>query len=145
MEVAKIAARRWAPYLAVVVFVSCARHGPSQQAPIAVGSSVARAVPAPLGRPNDPPKIVRVWISQDSVAAGDVLRGHVTTTTNVASLEVRLGPRSATLKRTTFGQFEGAFHVPRVPAFLRRSYDVDLIARNAAGRSAQTQITIAFR
>ena len=136
---------RGAAALAVVALAACGRGAAPQQAPVVVGTHAARLVAAPLAQPNAPPRIVRVWLSEDSVGAGDVLRGHVTTTTNVASLEVRLGPKSAPLKRTTFGQFEGTYRIPKVPSFLRRSYNVDVIARNAAGTQAQTQVTISYR
>ena len=145
MEDAALRARRCAAIVALLAVASCAKQTTSQQVPLAIGPSVPSQVAAPVSKPKAAPRIVRVWVSQDSVSAGDLLRGHVTTTTNVASLEVRLGPKSAPLRRTTYGQFEGAFHVPKVPPFLRRSYTVDVIARNAAGVTAQTQITIDYR
>ena len=145
MEDAPLApVRRRGAAVAVILLASCARHAVSA-VPLAVGMQLPRSISAPFGAPNAPPRIVRIWISQNNVTGGDVLRGHVTTTTNVASLEVRLGPKSAPLKRTTFGQFEGTFHVPTVPSFLHRSYSVDLIARNAAGTTAQAAVTIDYR
>ncbi|MBV9148410.1 MAG: hypothetical protein JO024_00990 [Candidatus Eremiobacteraeota bacterium] len=113
--------------------------------PLAIGAHSAREIAAPFGAPKAPPRIVRIWISQNSVTGGDVLRGHVTTTTNVAALEVRLGPKSAPLKRTTFGQFEGAFVVPKMPSFLHRTYSVDVIAKNAVGTTAHAAVTINYR
>lgn len=139
--------RRLASALAAFafLFVSCARKAPPPQAPVAVGWNVAQSTTAPVTGPNAAPRIVRVWISQDTVSDGDVLRGHVTTSTNVASLEVRLGPRSATMTRTTFGQFDGSYRVPWVPSFLHRSYTVLLIARNAAGRASEAEVALAYR
>jgi len=128
------------------LFAACAhRAAPPPAAPLAVGFDFPAATAAPVTRPKAPPRIVRVWLSQDTVSVGDVLRGHVTTSTNVASLEVRLGPSSTTLRRTDFGQFDASYRVPWVPAFLRRSYAILLIARNAAGREAQAEVSIAYR
>jgi hypothetical protein len=129
----------------VWLFAACAHRAAPPAAPLAVGFEVPAAIAAPVTRPNASPRIVRVWLSQDTVSIGDVLYGHVTTSTNVASLEVRLGPSSATLRRTGYGQFDGRYRVPWVPAFLRRSYPILLIARNAAGHQTEAEVSVAYR
>ncbi|PZR59599.1 MAG: hypothetical protein DLM50_00370 [Candidatus Meridianibacter frigidus] len=129
---------------AILLCVACARTQPNEMS-VAVGPGVAASVPAPVASPEATPQIVRIWLSQDSVTQGDFLRGHVTTSTNVASLEVRLGPRTANMRRTTFGQFEGSYRIPWVPAFLHRSYTVQVIARNAAGEATEVRVPVTYR
>lgn len=127
-----------------LLFTSCVGNGPNE-VPIAIGSAFKADTLAPKEEPDGTPHIVRVWLSEDTVAQGDVLRGHVTTTTNVASLEVRLGPRSANLKRQTFGQFGGRYRIPWLPLFLHRSYSIQIIARNAAGKATEVRVPIKYR
>lgn len=124
---------------------SCARTAAPTQPTIAVGANLPFAIPAPIVRSDAPPRIVRVWISQDTVSAGDVLRGHVTTTTNVANLYLHLGPRSVTMRRTAYGQFDGSFRVPWLPYFLHRPYTVTVIAITSAGATANSDVTLAYR
>ncbi len=121
---------------------SCTRGHPPTDVRVLVSPVAPSFGIAPTARPDDAPRIVRVWFSSDAVAEGDLIRGHVTTSSNVATVEVRLGPRSAYLTRTSFGQFRGSYRVPAFPSFLKRSYPVSLIARNANGVMAQVQVNI---
>ena len=130
----------------VVIFLVACTHAASPVAPrVAVGDELPTAVEAPIVRADAQPRIVRIWVSQDAVSTGDLLSGHVTTTTNVAAVYLRLGPRSVPMRRASFGQFAGSFRVPWVPPFLHRSYTVSLVAVSGSGRKAQAEVTIHYR
>lgn len=89
---------------------------------------------APYAKPGDPPQIERVWLSGNKLLPGGSIDGKIVTTTNVASLEIRTVVFSVNAVRLDFGQFHFHLHILDVPGISRgRSYDMQFIARNAAG------------
>jgi len=107
---------------------------------------VSAARPQPVEAPwlynDDPPEIVRVWLSTEQFRAGDVARVRVTTTTNAASVEARIESYGRALRKESPGQFTGLFHVPTLPPFLRRGYTLRFIARNSLGTTTQQSVGI---
>jgi len=83
--------------------------------------------------PNAAPSIVRIWTSKSVVSGGDVVLCHVLTTTNVASVEIRVANNGFTMPREAIGSFRVAYTVPRLPWFYHGKHDVQFIARNARG------------
>lgn len=59
--------------------------------------------------------------------------GAITTSTNVASVEMRTETFSYDLPRRAFGQFAFHYVMPELPPPARRHYLLWIIARNAAG------------
>lgn len=133
--------------LCLAFLLACAGCSNEASSPVVVaeGPDEPKAAAAPLAEELAIPRITRVWLSEGTISQGDILRGHVTTTTNVATLEVRLGPRSGYMKRVAFGQFEGTYRIPWIPSFLKRSYPIILIARNDAGDSSRAVVEVTVR
>jgi hypothetical protein len=111
--------------------------GPS----VAIGARPA-LVAAPLAAPSEQPRIVSVWLSKTEFLPGERVAARIITTTNVASLEIRVEGYGRVLPRTDFGRFEGALTVPQLPAFLHRAFTLQILARNAGGVAAKTTVPI---
>ncbi len=94
--------------------------------------------------PNDPPRIVDMWITEDSFHSGDIVSGIVITSTNVASVEVRIGGYAANVPRLTYGKFSYRQRVPELPSFLKRDYTLTVTSRNAAGDAATESIPVHY-
>lgn len=109
-------------------------------------AQVAPPMVAPVfNAPDDPPRILHAWISETAMHQGDVVRGRVETTSNVASVEIRVESLGRSLPRPRYGLFVGEFRVPAVPAFLHRRYTLQILARNAAGRIDRAYVPIELR
>lgn len=89
-----------------------------------------------------PPKILRIWLSSTDVRGGDVVHAFVQTTSNVASVEVRLQQQSVSMARERIGTFNLDYQVPRLPFFFHGRHDVAFIARNAKGNAVVANRTI---
>jgi len=116
--------------------VACA---PPPQAPEIRNLTVSAKPPQPwptaiTASPDAKPEIVRVWLSRRDLQPGGFIDGKIATSTNVASLEVRTVVFSINAERSDFGQFHFHLHILDVPGISRgRNYDMQVIARNAAG------------
>ena len=84
-------------------------------------------------------------LSSPVVRSGQVVYGTVETSTNVASVEARVGGYSSTLRKVAAGKFAISYRVPFLPFFLKKTYHVQLIARNTRGDAATTTIPITIR
>ncbi len=76
------------------------------------------------------------------VAGGDTISGSVTTSSNVASVEARVATYSIAVPKTGVGTFALTYVVPNVPFFLHRTYTMTIIARNARGDMATTDVPL---
>ncbi len=104
------------------------------------------ASPAPLMLPPDAaPQIVDVHLNQNIIHSGDMISGTVTTSTNVASVEVRIASYSVNVPRTDFGQFTLSYQAPHIPWFARGNYTARVIARNTAGVATERDIPIVLQ
>lgn len=92
--------------------------------------------------PHAPPQIVRISLRSASVTSGETVRAFVYTTSNTASVEARLYGYSMPLQRVGVGHFLLVYTVPEIPSYLKRSWPVQVIARNADGAVASKQLTI---
>lgn len=77
--------------------------------------------------------------------SGETVTGAVITSTNVASVEMRVSGISISVPRTDFGVFAMNYHVPKVPRFLRHGYTMRVIARNTKGERTERDIQITLR
>lgn len=124
---------------------------PAQSHPLAVQTSVPVLQSPPAGSAprlaaEEPPKIIAVAISNQTVSAGDVVNGHVETTSNVASVEASVAGYVAPLEKTGVGRFTLAYRVPHLPFFLRhRTYSITVTAHNVRGETAQTSVPITIQ
>ncbi|MHB8148367.1 MAG: hypothetical protein ACYDGM_14055, partial [Vulcanimicrobiaceae bacterium] len=102
--------------------------------------------PTPLVLPpNAAPQIIAVHFNQNVIHSGEIISGTVTTSTNVASVEVRMAGYSINLPRTNFGEFVLSYRTPHIPRVARGNYTARIIARNTAGVATEQDIPIALR
>ena len=95
--------------------------------------------------PDAAPQILYVHLSSSTPRAGDTLNIVVLTSSNVASVEIRIASFSANLPKTDVGHFEGSNPVPNIPFFMSHSFTLDVIARNTAGDSAKQSFPFQIR
>lgn len=103
---------------------------------------VPTAAPVPALAPDAKPAIVDISISATDLHSGDLVSGTVVTSSNVASVEARIKTYSANLNRLGVGRFGLTMRVPAIPFFLHGTYQLHLIARNAAGSMAEEYFPI---
>lgn len=84
-------------------------------------------------------------LSTPVARGGQVVSGVVRTSSNVASVEARIGGFSSTLTKTGEGVFQLSQRVPNLPFFLHRTYEIQVIARNTRGDAVSSQIPITIR
>lgn len=130
------------PLVGLAVLLSACSH--TERPPAQVGGVPPR-VAVPRVDANDPPRIVQLWLSRDAFGSGDRVEGQVTTSSNVASVEARVGGFGLPLRRTEFGRFAAAYTVPTLPSFVKRTFDLRIIARSASGEQRETSIPIQVR
>jgi hypothetical protein len=95
--------------------------------------------------PNAPPRIVSVSLSTPVAHGGDVVTGTVETSSNVASVEARIGGYSSSMQKVGVGKFVMSYRVPNLPFFLHRTYSVEIIARNTRGDAVRSSLPITIR
>lgn len=109
-------------------------------------AAAASPLPTPLAlAPDAAPQILAVRLSDPVFHSGETITGTVITSTNVASVIVEVLGRTIGLPRVAFGNFALSQTMPDVPFFMRGNYTARVIARNAAGASAEQDISIAVR
>ena len=79
------------------------------------------------------------------VQAGETVSGTVETSSNVASVEARIATYSISVPKVAPGRFALSYEVPNIPFFLKRTYDMVVIARNTAGVKATRTVPITIR
>ncbi len=109
-----------------------------------VGAPEPTREPVPYAFHSDPVRISSVWVSQDRMKAGDVVRFRVVTTTNAGAVSARVESIAKPLDRPTYGVFTGSIVVPQLPAFLRRTYDVIVTAYGEGAAHDDIRIPIAI-
>jgi hypothetical protein len=103
-----------------------------------VSSKSPRALPAaPIAKPNDPPRIVRIWFSTLTLRPGTWFDGTIVGSSNVASVEVRTAAFSIDSARLAPGVYHFHMRVLELPPLSRyHSYELYIIARNTPGDEA---------
>jgi hypothetical protein len=121
-------------------------------APLPVsGSALATLAPnaimPPVLRepPNAPPRILALTLSTPVARDGDVVSGTVETSSNVASVEARIGGYATSMQKVGVGRFQLSYRVPHLPFFLHRTWMVQVIARNSRGQAVSTALPITIR
>jgi hypothetical protein len=125
---------------------------PASVAPVVTPAPVTSA--GPLATPNAPPAIVMLppdaapqiqWISLSSTTphAGDNLAVTVLASSNVASVELRVGGYGMSMNKTDVGRFDSTSQVPKLPFFMNHNVTLQVIARNTAGVAIEQDISIA--
>jgi hypothetical protein len=118
--------------------------------PSAVPVQPPRALPPAIVKhvlrlsPNAAPKILGVAMSETTVHRGDRVSGSVVTTSNVASVQARIGGYAMTLEKIGVGRFALTYTV-NVPWFIRGNFALHVIATNTSGATAERVIPLIVR
>ena len=91
------------------------------------------------------PQILDVVVSETSVQPGDHVVGRVVTTSNVASVEARIGGYAVTLAKVAVGRFEMAYTVGSLPWFVHGNFTMQVIARNTRGDAVTRAVPLTVR
>jgi hypothetical protein len=95
--------------------------------------------------PNAAPQILDVAVSETTVAPGDRVVGRVITSSNVASVEARIGGYAMNLVKVGVGRFELAYTVGPLPWFVHGNFTMQVTARNTRGDAATRAIPLTVR
>lgn len=95
--------------------------------------------------PDAAPQITALHIDRTTVRGGDTVTGWIITSSNVASVEARIGYYSIPVPKVGEGRFALSYVVPHLPFFMHHTYDMAVIARNTAGVEAVRTIPIRIR
>jgi hypothetical protein len=129
--------------LGLAMLVTACSHTGAQP-PAQIGGTPPR-VNVPAADATAVPQIVQLWISRDTFGSGDSVSGQVTTSSNAASVEARVGGFGMPMQRLSFGRFALTYRVPSLPSFVKRTFDLRIIARNARGDRSETSVPIHVR
>jgi hypothetical protein len=92
--------------------------------------------------PDAPPQILDYRVNGSSVRSGGTISGFVRTSSNVASVEVRIGGYGANMTKIGVDRFTVAYRVPILPIFMRHSYTLEIIARNSRGDAVKRYLPV---
>jgi hypothetical protein len=124
--------------------------------PSATVSATARPTPSatpnprptvtiPRRAPDAPPEIVAVAMNSTTISSGQTLWGKVLTSSNVASVEVRVATYGIGLKKVGVGRFELTYRLGYIPVFVRGTYAMRIIARNTRGDAVDRTLPLTIR
>ncbi len=117
--------------------------GPSGQRPPAAAPRIAK--PVPRLSPNAAPQILAIAVSETTVRPGDRVSGSVITSSNVASVEARIGGYAMSLSKVGVGKFALTYTVAPLPWFVHGNFTLRVIARNTRGDVATREIPLTVR
>jgi hypothetical protein len=118
--------------------------GPSATTtPHASAPPIAKKVPRVA--PDAAPEILGISMTETTVKPGDTVSGRVLTSSNVASVEARIGGYAMSLSKVGVGRFELIYKVAPLPWFVRGNFTMQVIARNTRGDTATRAIPLTVR
>ncbi|MFY9632511.1 MAG: hypothetical protein WAJ94_12975, partial [Candidatus Cybelea sp.] len=110
------------------------------------GPIAAKPVPkVPLVPPDAAPQILSVDVSETTVRPGDRVSGKVVTTSNVASVEARIGSYAMSLNKVGVGRFALTYTVAPLPWFVHGTFAMRVIAKNTRGDTVERTIPLSVR
>lgn len=120
---------------------------PATPGPTPTNAYVAPAIPKKVARaaPNAAPQILGVSMTETTVHPGDTVSGRVVTSSNVASVEARIGGYAMSLSKVGVGKFELTYKVASLPWFVRGNFTMHVIAHNTRGDTATREIPLIVR
>lgn len=92
-----------------------------------------------------PPQILAIAVSETAVKPGDRVSGSVVTSSNVASVEARIGGYAVSLSKVSVGRFALTYTVGPLPWFVRGTFTMHVTARNERGDAATRAIPLTVR
>jgi hypothetical protein len=118
-------------------------------APLPGAKKTVALVPSPKKvprlPPEAPPEILEVQISETEVRPGDSVRGNVVTSSNVASVEARIGGYALSLRKVGVGRFTLTYKVAGLPWFVHGNFTMHVIARNTRGAAIARDVPLTVR
>lgn len=102
-------------------------------------------IAVPVRRPDAPPQIVAVDVNSTLVSSGSTLWGKVLTSSNVASVEVRVATYGIGLKKIGVGRFALRYQLGYIPFFVRGTFPMRIIARNTRGDAVERTLPLTVR
>jgi hypothetical protein len=122
---------------------------PTQAAPTTTPAVVAHverlASRVPRLPPDAAPRILAVDVSETTVHPGDTVSGSVVTSSNVASVQARIGGYAMPLSKVGVGRFALTYTVAPLPWFVRGNFTMRVIAKNTRGVTVERQIPLTVR
>jgi hypothetical protein len=118
---------------------------PAAQAAQPVPTPPKLANKVPRVRPNAAPQILAVAMSRSTVHSGDTISASVVTTSNVASVQARIGGYAVNLSKVGVGRFIITYTVGPIPWFVHGDYTIEVIARNTRGDMATRAVQLSVR
>lgn len=94
--------------------------------------------------PGAPPEILAVDIPT-TVYCGQTATGSMIASSNVASVELRIAGYSRVMQKVAPGRFTIVVKVPQLAPRLRRTYALEVIARNTRGDAVREYFSITVR
>lgn len=141
-----------AALLAVATVTKCQPQIPARHRTAPSASPVASPLASPVATPtiaylppNAAPQILWYHLSSTTPQGGDVVSVTVLSSSNVASVELRVGGYALNLTKSDVGHFEGSYTVPHLPLFAPHKFTLQIIARNTAGALVEADVPIAIR
>jgi hypothetical protein len=106
----------------------------------------APTISPPVRAPEAPPQLVAVWLSQPDYRWGDLAHIQVVASTNVAIVELRVGPYGRALTKRAPGRFTGVYRFPFLPPFVHPHWTLTFrfVARTTAGTPTVREIPVAL-
>ena len=137
----------------------CAKTEPAAQTatpPTQAGTPSATATAAsqfsyvltPQMQANAPagsPRILEIALNAQTLISPGPVLVRITTTPDVVNVTARALGREINIQQASPGVFSGGEDIPRVPAFMRRNYDVEIVAANAEGKTARATVPVTLR
>ena len=114
-------------------------------APVSSAGPVSTPIAPPaviMLPPDAPPQLQWIALSSTTPRSGDTLAVTVLASSNVASVELRVGGYGMSMNKTDVGRFESTSQVPKLPFFMNHNVTLQVIARNTAGVATEQDIAI---
>ena len=122
-----------------------ARPVTASPSPVPVPTPTPIPTKIPRLPPDAPPHILSIVVDKSTVSSGDRVSGTVLTTSNVASVEVRVAGYGVSLNKVGVGRFSLVYTLGNLPFFVRGTYAMQVIARNSRGDATQRSVPIVVR
>jgi len=101
--------------------------------------------PVPALQPDAAPQILAISVSETTVKPGDRVSGSVITSSNVASVQARIGGYAVSLLKVGVGRFALTYTVGPLPWFVHGTFTMYVIANNARGAAVERAIPLHVR
>ena len=92
--------------------------------------------------PDALPQIVDIEMNTNDIGSGDTLWGKVLTSSNVASVEVRVANFGVGLNKVGVGRFMLAYRLGAIPPFVHGTFAMHVIARNTRGDKVERTLPL---